>query len=87
MVNSIAMWDQCGGKGADCRKYECVDSAYKNTTCAPGSYCRRQDEVRLFDRPLSVCRRRAANTPPLCSDPAPPPCPARSALPCPRPPH
>jgi hypothetical protein len=39
------MYDQCGGKGGNCKNFTCANAAYPNYTCESGSSCKAQNEV------------------------------------------
>ncbi len=44
-IKTIALWQQCGGKGGDCAKHNaCVDAPWRMTTCGPGAVAVRHNE-------------------------------------------
>jgi hypothetical protein len=45
--STIALYGQCGGKGAECKKFSeaaCADAQFPDHQCAEGSTCQRKEE-------------------------------------------
>ena len=42
---SLRIWDQCGGRGGDCGKYQsCADAPYPGLSCPASASCQRLNE-------------------------------------------
>jgi hypothetical protein len=35
---TLNWWDQCGGMGGNCNKYQCLDGAFPNYACPSGEW-------------------------------------------------
>ena len=60
-ISTIDLWQQCGGKGGDCAKYNaCEDAPWPMTTCGPGAMAVRHNEWHWQCEPVGSQQQEAA---------------------------